>query len=303
VSAPERVLVAGATGYLGRRLIPRLLASGRIVRALVRGGAARAARLPHLAGCEIAAGDLADAASCRRAAEGVDTVIHLVGIIRETGGATFESVHVGGTVALVQAARHAGARRFLYVSAIGARDEAPTAYWRTKAEAERIVASSGLTWLVLRPSLVLAKDGEFYGILKQLTAVPIVPVLGPGTTRIQAVHAEDLAEVEARALDHPESWNRIVDVVGPEAIPFKTLLARTAKGLRRPVFFVHVPIALARPFIHLAAALLPAPPITPGQLAMLAEDSVGDAGEVERRFGVCVRPIDDVLGDRPAGAA
>ncbi len=303
MTAPERVLVAGATGYLGRRLVPRLRASGRTVRVLVRGGAARAAGFPHLAGCEIAAGDLGDAASCRRAAEGVDTVMNLVGIIREAGGATFETIHVGGTVVLVQAARHAGARRFLYVSAIGARPDAPTAYWRTKAEAERIVATSGLTWLVLRPSLVLARDGEFYGVMKQLTAIPLVPLLGGGTTRIQAVHADDLALVEASALDHPAAWNRVIDVVGPEAIPFKVLLARTAKGLRRPVLFVPVPIALARPFVHLAAALLPVPPITPGQLAMLAEDSVGDAGEVLRHFGVRVRPIDDVLGDRVAGAA
>ncbi len=303
MNTPERVLVAGATGYLGRRLVPRLRATGRTVRVLVRGGAARAAAFPHLAGCEIAAGDLADAASCRRAAADVDTILHLVVIIRESAGATFESVHVGGTVALVQAARHAGARRFLYVSAIGARPDAPTAYWRTKAEAERIVANSGLTWLVLRPSLVLARDGEFYGVMKQLTAIPLVPLLGGGKTLIQAVHADDLAQVEAGALDHPAAWNRIVDVVGPEAIPFKVLLARTAKGLRRPVVFLPVPIALARPFVHLAAAVLPVPPITPGQLAMLAEDSVGDPDDVLRLFGVRVRPIDDVLGDRPAGAA
>ena len=227
-------------------------------------------------------------------------MFHLVGIIREAGGATFESVHVEGTTALVQAARHAGARRLLYVSAIGARPDAPTAYWRTKAEAERIVATSGLSWLVLRPSLVFARDGEFYGILKQLTAVPLVPVLGSGRTLLQVVHADDLALVEARALDAPGAWNRVVNVVGPEAIPFKTLLRRTARGLHRPVVFVHVPIAFARPFIHLAAAVLPNPPITPGQLAMLAEDSVGDPAELARLFGVHVRPVDDVFGDRGA---
>lgn len=299
----ERVLVAGASGYLGRRLVPRLLAGGRTVRALVRGGAARAARMPHLEGCEIAAGDVTDAASCRRAAEGVDTVIHLVGIIKETGGATFESIHVDGTVALVQAARHAGAGRFLYVSAIGARPDAPSAYWRTKAEAERIVRTSGLTWLVVRPSLVLARDGEFYAVLKQLTAVPLVPILGPGTSRLQCVHADDLAELQSRALDRPAAWNRVVDAVGPEAMPFTTLVRRVARGLRRPVVLVHVPLALARPLVELADRLVSFAPITPGQLAMLGEDSTGDAAELERLFGLRVRPVDDVLGDRAAGAA
>src|SRR5205085_9652114 len=106
----ERVLVAGGTGYLGSRLVPRLLATGRPVRVLARGGA----RVP--AGAETARGDLADPASLALALQGVDTVVHLVGIIREEGRATFRAVHVDGTRALADAARKAGARRFLYVS-------------------------------------------------------------------------------------------------------------------------------------------------------------------------------------------
>jgi NADH dehydrogenase len=296
----ERVLVAGASGYLGRRLVPRLLARGRRVRALVRGGAARAASLPHLAGCEIADGDLADAASCRRAAEDCATVVHLVGIIREKGAATFESVHVDGTVALVQAARHAGSRRFLYVSALGARPDSPGAYARTKAEAERIVRSSGLTWLVLRPSIVFARDGEFHAILTRLTALPIVPVLGPGRAPMSPVHADDLADVAASALDRPSAWNRAYAVCGPEAIPFVELLRRVARGRGRAFIPVHVPLWLARPAVALAARVLPEAPITPDQLAMLEAGSTCDPGPVERAFGVTMRPVDDVFGDRPS---
>ena len=301
--AAGRVLVAGATGYLGRRLVPRLLARGRRVRALVRGGAARAASLPHLAGCEIADGDLADAASCRRAAEGVDTIVHLVGIIREQGTATFESVHVGGTVALVQAARHAGVARFLYVSALGARADAPGAYFRTKAEAERIVRDSGLTWLVLRPSIVFARDGEFYGILDRLTRFGVVPVLGSGRAPMSPIRADDLAEIEASALDRPAAWNRAYAVCGPDAIPFVDLLRRVARGRGRPAFLVHVPLVLARPGVALAARVLPEPPITPDQLAMLEEGSSCDSSVVARAFGVVPGSVDDVLGDRPRGAA
>jgi uncharacterized protein YbjT (DUF2867 family) len=294
----ERVLVAGATGYLGRRLVPRLLARGRIVRALVRGGPARAARVPHLAGCEIADGDLGDAASCRRAAAGADTIVHLVGIIREKGIATFESVHVGGTVALVQAARHAGARRFLYVSALGARPDAPGAYARTKAEAERLVRDSGLTWIVLRPSIVFARDGEFYAILKKLTAVPLVPVLGSGRAGTSLVHADDVADIGARALDLPAAWNRAHDVCGPEAIPFVDLLRRAARGLGRRILLVHVPLFLARPVVALAARVLSDPPITPDQLGMLVAGSTCDSAAAAHTFGLTLRRVDDVLGDR-----
>jgi len=298
----ERVLVAGATGYLGRRLVPRLVARGRRVRALVRGGAARAAGMAHLAGCEIADGDLTDAASCRRAAQGVDTIVHLVGIIRETGTTTFESIHVGGTVALVQAARHAGVSRFLYVSALGARPDAPGPYARTKAEAERIVRDSGLTWLVLRPSIVFARDGEFYGILDRLTRFGVVPVLGPGKAPMSPILADDLADLEAAALDRPAAWNRAWDVCGPEAIPFLALLRRVARGRGRPFLAVHVPLWIARPAVALASRLLPAPPITPDQLAMLEAGSACDPAPAARAFGVTPGPVDDVIGDRPAPA-
>lgn len=294
------ILVAGATGYLGRRLVPRLVAAGHAVRALVRGGAERAAGVPHLAGCEIAAGDLADAGSCRRAAEGVDTVIHLVGIIRERGAATFEAVHVGGTTALVQAARHAGARRFLYVSALGARPDGPGAYSRTKAAAEDLVRQSGLTWLVLRPSVVLARDGEFYRILDQLTAIPLVPVLGSGRARMSPLHADDLADLQVAALDRPAAWNRAWAVCGPEALSFVELLERAARGRGRRIVRFHVPIRLARPAVALAAALLPDPPITPGQLAMLEEGSTCDPAPAARAFGLVLRPIDDILAARGA---
>ncbi|MEO6462984.1 MAG: NAD(P)H-binding protein, partial [Candidatus Eisenbacteria bacterium] len=222
----ERVLVAGATGYLGRRLVPRLLARGRTVRALVRGGAARAATFPHLQDCEIADGEVTDAASCRRAAASADAIVNLVGIIREKGAVTFEAVHVGGTRALIDAGREAGVRRFLYVSALGARPDAASGYARTKAEAERLVRESGLRWLVLRPSIVFARDGEFYGILDDLTATPLVPVLGPGRATLSPLHADDLADLEAAAFDHPEAWNRAYEVCGPEAIPFVDLLRR-----------------------------------------------------------------------------
>jgi uncharacterized protein YbjT (DUF2867 family) len=300
-AAGERVLVAGATGYLGRRLVPRLQARGRIVRALVRGGAGHAAAFPHLAGCEIAAGDVTDAASCRSAAAGADAIVNLVGIIREKGAATFEAVHVGGTRALVEAGRDAGVRRFLYVSALGARPDAASGYGRTKAEAERLVRESGLAWLVLRPSIVLARDGEFYGILDDLTATPLVPVLGSGRARLSPLHADDLADLEAAAFDRPAAWNRAYEVCGPEAIPFVDLLRRVARGRGRRVALFHVPLFVARPAVRLMAKLLPDPPITPEQLVMLEEGSTCDRSAAEQAFGLRFRPVDDVLGDRGPG--
>jgi uncharacterized protein YbjT (DUF2867 family) len=296
----ELVLVAGATGYLAHRVVPRLLASGRVVRALVRGGEGRAARVPHLQGAEIAGGDLGDGAALARAVLGVDAVVHLVGIIREQGKATFQKVHVDGTRALVGAARAAGVRRFLYVSAIGARADAPTAYWRSKAEAEAIVRGGGMEWLVLRPSIVFAPEGEFFKVLRQLTAIPLVPVLGKGTSRMAPIRADDLADLVAAAFGRPAVWNRVHEVSGPEAMTFNALLVRAARARGRAAFLVHVPLALARPLVALVAKVLPNPPITPDQLAMLSEDSVADPATVREAFGISVRSIDPILSGEDA---
>jgi NADH dehydrogenase len=290
----ERVLVAGGTGYLGSRLVPRLVRTGRAVRVLARGDHG-----PK--GAELVRGDLADPASLERALAGVDTVFHLVGIIKEGGGRTFRSVHVDGTRALVEAAAKAGVRRFLYVSAIGARPDAPTAYWRTKAEAEKIVRASGLSWIVLRPSIVFAPDGEIYKVLQQLTAFPIVPILGPGTSKLAPIRADDLADAEVAALDRPDAWNRVHEAAGPEALTFDELVRRVARARGKSVTLVHVPLALARPLVAVVSKL-PFAPITSDQLAMLSEDSVADPTALTAAFGVTPRSIEPLLDGRERAA-
>jgi NADH dehydrogenase len=233
----------------------------------------------------------------------VGTVINLVGIIRQAGRDTFEAMHVGVTRNLVAAARSAGAARILYVSALGVRADAPTGYGRTKWQAEEAVRASGLEWLVLRPSIVFARDGEFYRILRRLTAFPIVPVIGRGTNRLSPVLADDLALVEAAALARPAAWNRVHAVAGPVAYEFRELLRRVAAGLGRPIVRVHVPVVLVRPVVDLVSRLGPIArlaPITADELAMLGEDSVADPAPLEASFGVRVRPVDAVFAGTEA---
>jgi len=221
-----------------------------------------------------------------------------VGIIREAGQGTFEELHVGVTRNLVAAAQAAGAERFLYLSALGVRADAPSAYGRTKWRAEEVVRASGLAWLILRPSIVFARDGEFYRLLRSLTAFPLVPVIGPGTARLAPVLAEDLAQVEVEGLSRPLVWNRAHAVAGPIAYAFQDLLLRVALGLDRRIVRVHVPVALVAPVVELVSHLGPLArlaPVTPGELVMLREDSVADPAPIEREFGVRLRPVDSVF--------
>jgi len=134
--------VTGATGFVGRHILNRLVERGHRPRALVR----HADRAPfNPADVDTVTGSLADAGALRTLVAGADAVIHLVGIIVERGAATFETIHVAGTEAVIAAARAAGVRRLVHMSALGARDEpGATAYHRTKARAEQLVAASGI---------------------------------------------------------------------------------------------------------------------------------------------------------------
>jgi NADH dehydrogenase len=289
----ETVWVTGATGYLGTHVVPALTARGHDVVALVR-DPERAARLPQLAGCRFHAGDLLDPPSLRGAADGVDTVIHLVGILREHGAATFESVVVEGTSAVLAEARRASARRVLYMSALGADPGGPTAYFRSKGRAEELVRTSGLEWLILRSSVVLGRGGDFLRLLDRLAGtLPVVPVPGHGRFRLQPVHVEDVAEIAGRALERAGVWNRVLGLCGPRPYELRELLRLASRG--RPRLFVHVPWPLVVLGTRVMQVLLPSPLATTDELAMLAMDSTCDPVPVEAGFGLALRPVDGLL--------
>src|SRR5256712_4970240 len=146
-----QIAVTGATGFVGRHVAAPLTGGGHRVRARVR--RPEPARLLLGAAPELVPGDLADAATLAALVRGSDAVIHLVGIIVEAGPATFDAVHVEGTRRVLAAARAAGVRRFVHMSAMGARDEpGATRYHRTQRRAEDLVRDSGPSQPVLRPS-------------------------------------------------------------------------------------------------------------------------------------------------------
>jgi NADH dehydrogenase len=292
---PRTVLVTGATGFLGRRIAAALRDRGHEVIALVRRRTA-VERAGTLDGCRLREGDVLDPASLHGAADGVDTVIHLVGIIRERGAQTFDAVVADGTAAVVAEARRARARRFLYLSALGADPRGETAYFRTKGRAEEMTATSGLEWLVLRASLVIGEDGEFLPLLRLLGTPPIVPLPGGGRSPIQPIHADDLAALHVRAVESEDGWNRRYAVCGPHRYTLAELVRAVARGRR---WIVPVPWALATWGAALLQWIVPFGPVTPDGLAMLRRGSACDPGPVCAAFGLSLRSIEPVL----AGAA
>jgi len=157
-----KVALPGASGFVGRHGLARLQESGHAVRTLVRTpGNIAAPESITAAGVAEIVGDLDKPEALRELVAGADAVIHLVGIIRERPrrGQTFQRVHIEGTQNLLRAARAAGVRRWVHMSALGTRPEAASRYHQTKYAAEQVVRASGLEWTIFQPSLLHGPDG------------------------------------------------------------------------------------------------------------------------------------------------
>jgi NADH dehydrogenase len=289
------ILVTGGTGFVGPKIVRKLRADGHDVRCLVR-DPSRAGGVEGL-GAELVEGDVTDRSSLDAAAAGCDVVIHLVAIIagrREE----FEGVMEQGTRNLVDAAKAAGVRRFILMSALGTSDETRdlVPYYHAKWEMERTVRESGLEYVIFRPSFVFGSDG---GALQQFKRVarlsPVTPIVGSGDRKLQPIWVDDVAVYFAAAVDAPAAANRTFELGGPDVVTWNDFWARLkeARGLRRPS--LHVPTSIMRVQATVLERL-PKPPVTRDQLTMLeaGDNVVTDTAAVET-FGLPLVPLDEQL--------
>ncbi len=194
-----RVLVLGGTGFVGRALLRRLSHDGHQLTVLVR----RPERhrdlllIPNVTMVEVL--HFSDLFLCKHI-KGQDAVINLVGILHERGKATFEHVHVGLARKLVAACSVEGVTRLLHISALGATADAPSAYLRSKAEAQAVVQGAGLAVTTFAPSVIFGTGDHFVSTFhKMLSSLPVLGVVCP-QAKLTPVWVEDVVEVMARAL-------------------------------------------------------------------------------------------------------
>lgn len=316
VAQVKRVLVTGATGFVGRSVVRELLARGITPVCLVRNQQKLLSQHRETTPDRLVAipGDLNDPHPLAVAAQGCDAIIHLVGIIieRRLRGQTFHKVHIRGTQNVLGAARQAGVRRYLHMSALGTRPDAVSAYHRTKWAAEELVRASGLDWTIFRPSLIHGPDGEFMALMKKFACdlvPPVIPYFGSGEAKLQPVYVKDVAFCFVEALLRPDTVGKAFSLGGPRAYSWRALYdaCRTLiPGARRWKPIVSQPVAVAK-----AAALLSAPLMAPlemvmpsigllrfdrGQVDMSQEDSVCDHAVAEQAFGISMRDFEAELG-------
>lgn len=231
-----KVLVTGASGFIGRRLTASLVARGDdVVCAGRRSGADR--------GCRWVQADFAAASApaWHELLDGVDAVVNVVGLFREQGSQTFQALHVNGPVALFDACRAGGVSRVVQVSALGAEEGADTEFLRSKAVADGHLLSLGLDATVVQPSLVFGPEGTSSRQLLRLACLPVVPC--PAGRKVQPIHVDDVVEGLCRLLHAPGRWRgRRIAFVGPRPLPLCEYLAVLRESLHlRPAPTFEVP--------------------------------------------------------------
>src|SRR5881296_4593232 len=286
----HRVFVTGATGFVGRAVVQALRGEGYVVRCLVRRGSE-----PDLRGVgaiERVEGDVLALQLLDEGMAGCGAVIHLVGIIREhiATNTTFYRVHVQGTVNVVAAAAAAGVRRYVHMSALGAREGARSRYHQTKWAADEAVHACSLPWTIVRPSVIYGRGDGFVSLLVWVVRrLPVVPLIVGG--RLQPVPVEQVAQGVARALSRPSAVKQTYEVGGPDRVTLGELVDLIGKALgRRRILKLNVPRVVVRVATR-ALHRLPYFPLTPDQLLMLEEDNVCDPAPFFSTFGLAPLPL------------
>ena len=284
-----KTAVIGGTGFVGSYLIDALLDAGHEPHVLVRSGSEGKLHRAHE--CELTTGDLDSAAAIDAVLAGCDAVIYNVGILREfpREGITFEALQYRGAETVAEAAKRAGIRRFLLMSANGI-DSAETRYQTTKLRAEAMIRESGLDYTIFRPSVIFGDPRgtmEFATQLYQemvrmpLTAVGFHTGLSPagGEVLMSPVHVRDVADAFVNALADDSTIGECYVLGGPEVVSWPEMLRRIAAAVGKKKLILPMPIG----FMKLGATLLdwlPFFPVTRDQLTMLADGNTAEPDEV-----------------------
>jgi uncharacterized protein YbjT (DUF2867 family) len=292
------ILVTGATGFIGPRVVRALRERDLPVRALVRRPSDRSAETLAAWGAELVQGDMTDRASLARGVEGCDAVVHLVAI-RQGRAEQFRRVMEEGTRDLVEASRSAAVRRFVLMSALGTSEETKdlVPYYHAKWEQEQTLHASGLEHVIFRPSFVFARDGGILPTFRKLARLtPVTPIIGSGRQRIQPIWIDDVAAYLAASVEHAEAANRTFELGGPDVVDWNEFWERLkrALGMRRPS--LHVPTKLMRVNALLTERLPGNVPLTRDLLTMLEHgDNVASSDDAVRTFGLPLVPLDEQL--------
>ena len=289
-----RIFVTGATGFVGSNV--RAALGDRPLRLLVR-DAARLARLrgPNV---ELVEGDVTRPETLRGTMDGCRFVIHLVGIIEETGTASFDTIIRQGTEHVVAEAQRAGVDHVLHMSAMGTVDDPAFPYWHAKFGAEQAVRASTVPWTIFRPSVIFGPGDGFINPLALLVKLPVTPVVGDGQSRFMPVAVGEVAACFVGSLGRPEHQGQTYELGGARIYTFTEMLDAIGDELDTRHPRIRVPVPLISAVVRLTQPLprVLRPPVTAEQLRMLKRDNTTDHNATGTLLGRPPIALADGLG-------
>lgn len=275
----DLVTVVGGTGFVGRRLVDRLLAEGlrvRIVARYARTPADRRGRRQSDRRTFVAA-SLTDPWAAERAADRAWGIVNLAGTTTAKDEAQFHRLHCDGPARLARAAARGGVTRLIHVSAMGANLMAPALADRSKAAGELAVEQAFPRANIVRPALIFGEGDHFFTRFESLTRrTRLIPLIDGGRTRFQPIFIDDFVEAVMRILADPETAGRTYELGGSEIATFRELIEKLCAVLERRPLLVNLPIGGAR-FLARTTQWLPAAPVTVDQVRLLETDKVKSA--------------------------
>jgi NADH dehydrogenase len=280
-----KVFITGGTGFVGNHVIDALLEKGHQVRVLVRPQSVD--KLKRAKETETVFGEATELSDLIKGALDCDAIIHLIGIIREfpKRGITFHLLHTQVTSNIIYAAKETGISRLLHMSALGARPDGPTAYLRTKFEAQELVLKSGLEYTIFRPSIIFGEGGEAIRMFADMVQRRVVPIVGNGKYRYQPINVKTVAQSFERALYLEETKCNIFDLGGPEEVSYNNIMDTIARVMKKKIFKIHIPVFPLRILTSILQRF-PDYPLTTEQITMLLEGSTCNTKPFYETFGL-----------------
>ncbi|HEX3243486.1 MAG TPA: NAD(P)H-binding protein [Solirubrobacterales bacterium] len=291
------LLLTGATGSIGSRLLPLLLDHGEDVRCLVREPRKLGDRRVAV---QIALGDLGEMSDpylVRQALRGIDTVIHLAATIRDQPPHRIEELNGLATVRLLRAAERSGVRRFVFFSALNASAAQRTRFFRAKWLAEQAIASSRLETTIFAPSIVYDHSDPWITLLRRFSFLPVMPVAGSGKARFEPIWAADVARCVGGWLRAPQTGR--FELAGPDVLDYDQMSDLVSRAAGRPRPLVHLPLPFVRYGLLAARSIAGESVFATWEEAELMEvPMVSERGTADAEaLGVEPRRMRDVLED------
>ena len=278
--SPGLVTVFGGSGFIGAQAVRALARDGWRVRVAMRNPNLAPELRPQgdVGQIQLTRCDVTSEAEVAQALKGADAVVYLVGVLHESGKRTFRALHVEAPAHIAAAAKTAGVKRLVHISAIGADAGSKSAYARSKAEGEAAVRAAFPDAVVLRPSVVFGKGDGFLNRFADLAAkAPALPLIGGGETKLQPVYVGDVAQAVAAAARLPEAAGRTYELGGPAVWSMKSVLTYVLRETGRDRQLAPLPFFAARALggvLQIPAAIGLTPPLTEDQVVMLETDNV-----------------------------